>query len=452
MSSAAAEAQDFLAAHPCVEYLDAFIIDLCGRAIGKRFPRAQIEKLYKNGSQFCASTYLLDVNGNSADPMGYGFSDGDPDADIWPVPGTLQPAPWGAAKGAQCLLTLKEAGTDTPLWFEPRVVLSNVAAKLAEMKLTPVIAMELEFYLIDKERTEAGGPQPPIHPRTGQRSWAGNVYGLDELEDYDDLLTTITQVCKAQNIPASTAISEYGAGQFEINLEHVDDPLKAADDAAFLRRAILMAAREVGYDATFLSKPYADLAGSGMHIHVSMMDETGANIFDPARKDGDEKLGAAIAGLQATMAEAMGFFAPNINAFRRFVPDQFTPVTTDWGDNNRSMAFRIPASDGANRRVEQRVSGADANPYLALAAVLAGACHGLKHGLMPTEKASGNAGAEVDPTLPLRPWSALERLESGTALKPYFGEDFLKIYAAVKSAELEEFLSVTGSREFEWYL
>lgn len=452
MTTAPTEAQAFLAAHPHVEYLDAFVIDLCGRAIGKRFPREQIEKLYKNGSQFCASSYLLDVNGNSADPMGYGFSDGDPDADIWPVPGTLQPAPWGAQKGAQCLLRMNQAGTDTPVWFEPREVLRTVTAKLAELNLRPVIAMELEFYLIDKARTDEGAPQPPLHPRTGRRSWAGNVYGLDELEDYDDLLTTITQVCTAQSIPASTAISEYGAGQFEINLEHVDDPLKAADDAALLRRAILMAAREVGYDATFLSKPYADLAGSGMHIHVSLVDDTGANVFDPARGDGDGKLGAAIAGLQVTMAEAMGFFAPNINAFRRFVPDQFTPVTTDWGENNRSMAFRIPASDGANRRVEHRVAGADANPYLALAAVLAGMCHGLANGLMPTEKASGNAGAAMDPTLPVRPWSALDRLENAVNLKEYLGEDFLKVYAAVKTAELEEFLSVTTPREFEWYL
>lgn len=452
MSSTPQEAAEFLAAHPNVEYLDAFVIDLCGRAIGKRFPRGQIEKLYKSGSQFCASTYLLDVNGNSADPMGYGFSDGDPDADTWPVPGTLRPAPWGAGKGAQCLLTLKEAGSDEPVWFEPRVILANVAAKLAALKLTPVIAMELEFYLIDKARTEDGAAQPPLHPRTGQRSWTGNVYGLDELEDYDELLTTISSICQAQSIPASTAISEYGAGQFEINLEHGDDPLKAADDAAFLRRAILMAAREVGYDATFMSKPYADLAGSGMHIHVSLQDESGANIFDPARSDGDAKLKAAIAGLQVTMAEAMGIFAPNINAFRRFEPDQFTPVTTDWGDNNRSMAFRIPASDGANRRVEHRVSGAEANPYLALAAVLAGICHGLENDLAPTAKASGNAGAAVDPALPLRPWSALERLEGASALKPYLGEDFLKIYAAVKAAELEEFLSVTSAREFEWYL
>ncbi len=446
------EAQDFLSAHPNVEYLDAFIIDLCGRAIGKRFPRSQIEKLYKNGSQFCASTYLLDVNGNSADPMGYGFSDGDPDADIWPVPGTLKPAPWGAQKGAQCLLTLKEAGTEEPVWFEPRIILSKVAEKLADLKLTPVIAMELEFYLIDPARTETGAPQPPPHPRTGQRSWAGNVYGLDELEDYDTLLTTISNICEVQDIPASTAISEYGAGQFEINLEHGDDPLQAADDAAFLRRAILMAARQVGYDATFLSKPYADLAGSGMHIHLSLMDEAGANIFDPARADGDKNLGAVIAGLQATMAEAIGIFAPNINAFRRFVPDQFTPVTTDWGDNNRSMAFRIPASDGANRRVEHRVAGAEANPYLALAAVLAGAAHGLNAGLEPSAKASGNAGAAVDPSLPLRPWSALERLEGAEILKDYLGEDFLKIYAAVKSAELEEFLGEPSPREFEWYL
>lgn len=452
MTSLEDEARAFLNANPQVEYLDAFIIDLCGRAAGKRYPLDQIEKLFKNGSQLCASTSLLDVNGNSSDPLGYGFSDGDPDADSFPVPGTLCAAPWGEGKGAQCLMTLKDNGTDTPVWFEPRIVLQKVVTQFAELKLRPVVAIELEFYLLDPQRDEDGKSQPPVNPRGGRRSWSGNVFSFDELEDYAGFLTKISEICQVQNIPASTAISEYGAGQFEINLEHVDDPLDAADHAALLRRAVMMAARNTGFDATFLSKPYPDLAGSGMHIHLSIMDETGANIFDAARADGEQKLKNVGAGFQAVMPEAMGIFVPNLNAFRRFEPNQFTPVTKDWGDNNRSMAFRMLASDGKNKRIEHRVSGAEANPYLALAAVLAGAYHGLANGLEPTEIASGNAGASVDEDLPLRPWTALDKLEQTDVLKAYMGDEFLRAYAAVKRAELEDFLSEIMPREIEWYL
>ncbi|MEM7424516.1 MAG: glutamine synthetase family protein [Pseudomonadota bacterium] len=446
------EARAFLEANPGVEYLDAFIIDLCGRAVGKRHPAHQIEKLYSSGSQLCAGTYLLDVNGNTSDPLGYGFSDGDPDADSHPVPGTLCLAPWSQGKGAQCLLELKNEGTSDPVWFEPRAVLRSVVDGFAERGLTPVVAVELEFYLIDRERTENGAPQPPLNPRTGERSWKGNVFGLDELEDYRAFLTLMAEYCGAQNIPASTGISEYGPGQFEINLDHIDDPARAADQAACLRRTMTMAAREAGFDATFMSKPYPELAGSGMHIHMSILDGEGRNIFDPASEGGEGNLRNVIGGFQATMAEAFAIFAPNMNVFRRFEPDQFTPVTTDWGENNRSMAFRLPAADGPNRRVEHRVAGAEANPYLVLAAVLAGGLHGLENALEPTPMATGNAGAEVDETLPLKPWKAIEAIENAVILPQYLGEDYPRAYAAVKRGELDDFLSAITAREYEWYL
>ena len=446
------EARAFLEANPGIEYFDAFIIELGGRAVGKRHPVHQLEKLYKNGSQLCASTYLLDVNGNSADPLGYGFSDGDPDADSSPVPGTLCIEPWSEGKGAQCLLRLKDTGTDTPLWFEPRTVLSSVAEKFRAANLTPVVAVELEFYLIDAERTEDGGPQPPRNPRTGARGWKGNVFDLAELEDYKEFLSLIGEYCRAQNVPASTGISEYGPGQFEINLDHIDDPVRAADQAAFLRRIVQMAARQAGFDVTFMSKPYLDYAGSGMHLHMSVLDGEERNIFDPAGENGDANLRNVIGGFQATLAEAFAIFAPNPNVFRRFEPDQFTPVTADWGENNRSMAFRLPASDGANRRVEHRVAGGDANPYLVLASVLAGALHGLENKLEPTPMASGNAGAAVDENLPLKPWAAIDAIENASILPNYLGKDYPRTYAAVKRAELDDFLSAITSREYEWYL
>ncbi|MGI9484046.1 MAG: glutamine synthetase family protein, partial [Hyphomicrobiales bacterium] len=353
---------------------------------------------------------------------------------------------------AQCLLTLKSPSTGEPVWYEPRILLKKVAGCFEALGLKPVIAVELEFHLIDQARDSDGAPLPPINPRTGARSWHGKVFGLDVLEDFSAPLTAISDACAAQSIPATTALSEYGAGQFEVNLAHVDCPLIAADDAAYLRRAVQFACRQAGYDATFMSKPYPELSGSGMHIHLSLLDKDGANIFDPTVKNGNGAMGNAIAGMQETMGEAMAIFAPNFNSYRRFLPDQFVPVTKDWGANNRSMAFRIPTSDNANRRVEHRVAGAEANPYLVIAAVLAGVHHGLANKLEPTAESSGNAGAEVDETLPLKPWEAFDAFENAQTLGGYFGADFLTAYATVKRAEFDALMAKQFRREYEWYL
>ena len=247
-------------------------------------------------------------------------------------------------------------------------------------------------------------------------------------------------------------ISEYGAGQFEVNLQHQDDVLRACDHAALLRRAVVGVSRSLGYNASFMSKPFADQSGNGMHVHVSLIDEDGNNVFQADTEEGDRLLAQAVAGLQATMAEAMAIFAPNLNVYRRFKPDEFVPVTTDWGDNNRSVAFRIPPSDAANRRIEHRVSGAEANPYLVVAAILAGLHHGLAQKLDPGDKHNGNAGAEVDQNLPLSLWQALESIRNATVLPNYLGAEYLQIYADVKRAEFDAFMDGILLREYEWYL
>ena len=442
------EIASFLSQYPDTRYVDAFITDLAGRAMGKRFPISHLEKIFAGKSQLCAANTLLDITGNTSDPLGHGFSDGDPDANAFVIPGTLKPVPWATEPTAQCLLTLKDAASGKPVWFEPRVVLQRVLDRFAETGLSPVVAIELEFYLTDTNRDEAGWPQPPVNPRTGERAQLGKVFSFEELDDFGEFLKAVESACAAQGIPASTSLSEYGAGQFEINLEHSGDILKAGDDACLLKRAIVSMARQSGFDATFMSKPFADQAGDGMHVHVSLLDADGGNVF---AKD-DARLGNAVAGMQATMAEGMAIFAPHINAYRRFAPDQFVPVTTDWGENNRSVAFRMPASDDAARRIEHRVSGADANPYLVMAAVLAGMHHGLEQGLEPGKKHTGNAGASVDESLPLTMWQALDAFQAGEILPGYLGERYVAAYAQVKRAEFEDFMSVPSKREFDWYL
>ena len=278
------------------------------------------------------------------------------------------------------------------------------------------------------------------------------MLSLDKLDEFDDVLGAIEQACGMQNIPTTSMISEYGAGQFEVNLQHQDDPLLAADHAALLRRAVQGVSRARGFDASFMSKPFAEQSGSGLHLHLSLIDDEGNNICDPRQPHGDRYLAQAVAGLQATMVEAMAIFAPNLNVYRRFKPDEFVPVTTDWGDNNRSVAFRIPPSDAANRRIEHRVSGAEANPYLVVAAVLAGIHYGLSAKLEPGGKHTGNAGAEVDSRLPLTLWQALAAIRDAEILPAYLGADYLQIYADVKQAEFQAFMADIHPREYEWYL
>jgi glutamine synthetase len=448
--AAKSEVSTFLNDNPDITHLDAVLIDLCGNPYGKRLPRPHIEKLYETGTPVCAAMSLVDVQGDTADPMGYGFSDGDPDAIVRPVPGRLVRAPWAPGL-AQVLCEPENAATGEPFWYDPRTVLEGVVKRFAELKLTPVTAVELEFYFISAERGEDGAPLPSNSPRNGRAETAGKVLSLDKLDEFAPVIAAIEAACKLQNLPTSTMISEYGAGQFEINLEHCDDPVKACDDAALLRRCITSIARANGLDATFMSVPFPGQSGSGLHIHASLADGKG-NIFDPVRKDSDAKLSSAIAGLQAVHAEAMAIYAPNLNVYRRFVTDNFTPVTTDWGDNNRSVAFRIPSGPTSARRIEHRAAGAEANPYLVMAAVLAGLHHGLTHKLDAGQKATGNAGSAVDEKLPLTLWQSLDAIDAAKILPGYLGAGYCGMYAQVKQAEFAAFLETISHQEYVWYL
>ena len=189
-----------------------------------------------------------------------------------------------------------------------------------------------------------------------------------------------------------------------------------------------------------------------MHVHLSLLDGDGNNVFDSAMDNADQLLGHAVAGLQASLAESMAIFAPNLSVYRRFKPDEFVPVTKDWGENNRSVAFRIPPSDSRNRRIEHRVAGAEANPYLVIAAILSGVLHGLTRQLDPGDKHSGNAGSEVDNDLPRTLWQALERMQSASILEETIGGEYLAIYTTVKQAEFDAFMEGILDREYEWYL
>lgn len=445
------ELEQFLAEHPETEYVDAVFIDLCGFVRGKRYARAEAEKLFTSGLQIPYSIYLLDVTGANADPGGRGFSDGDPDGTALPLAGTLAPVPWSAPPGAQVLMTMLDQ-QGQPSMVDPRNVALHAAGHFEGLGLRAVTAFELEFYLIDRNRDAHGRPQPVVSPATGQREKSTQVYGIAELGAFSGFFRDVEAACLTQRVPATVATSEFAPAQYEINLRHLEPPITSADHCALLRNIVKCIARQHGADATFLSKPFLDETGNGMHVHLSLLNQDGRNVFDDGTPYGSELLRHAVGGLQQTMAEGMAIFAPNINSYRRFGPNLFVPVTRSWGFNNRSVAFRIPGGPGKDRRIEHRVAGAEANPYLVLAVVLAGAHHGIVNRIDPGPPSTGNAGAQTDPHLPLAWERAIERLERAEILPAYLGEEYIQLYCATKRKEMESFNAHISPLEYEWYL
>ncbi len=445
------EFEGFIAAHPEIQYLDAVIVDLCGILRGKRMGIGEAVKIFDSGMQIPQSVYLMDARGEMTDVFGHGHGDGDPDGTAWPIPGTIS-CVWGEEPARAQLLTTLRDETGAPFCGEPRAALELVLDRFAELKLTPVTALELEFYLLDVERDELGLPQPPRCPRNGARECEPSVYGIDDLDRYGDFLQALNNAAQAQNLPLTATSKEYAPGQFEANLRHQPNARHSADHVVFLKQAVKAAARATGFEATFMAKPYPNRSGSGLHAHVSVLDEAGRNIFDNASREGSDALRHAIGGLQALMPDSMALFAPNVNSYRRFQPDMFAPANRRWAVNNRSAGLRIPIGPGEARRIEHRVCGADANPYLTLAAVLAGVHHGLVEKLDPGAPALGNVSREPDPAIVLTLEDALAKLGQAKTLSSYLGAEMVSLYRETKRIEATRFRKIITAAEYDWYL
>ncbi|MDO8838467.1 MAG: glutamine synthetase family protein [Parvibaculum sp.] len=445
------EFNTFLAEYGEIDYLDAIFVDMCGTVRGKRFPSEEADKVFTDGVQMPQSLYFFDVTGVNEDVLGMGFSDGDPDAQSHPVAGSIVPVPWASMKQAQVLMTMVDED-GAPLLLEPRNVLANVVKKLDEIGLRAIAACEFEFYILDKDLDRKGRPQAPINPATGYRETANEVYGITELDGFMGLLKDIDEAAAAQGVPASGATAEFAPGQYEINLKHEDDVLRAGDHAIMLRHLVGAIARRHNFTSSFMAKPFVDQTGNGLHVHCSVVDRQGKNIFDDGTEDGSPMLRHAIGGLQDTLGDAMAFFAPNLNSYRRFGPNLFVPVNRTWGYNNRSVAFRVPNGSPESRRVEHRVSGADANPYLVLAAILAGIHHGIVNKIEPGEPAEGNACEIMDEGIPFFLPSALKRLRNSQVMRNYLGDRYVDVYAETKMLEYDKFQRAISPLEYDWYL
>ena len=436
----------FLERFPDTASVDLILPDLAGIARGKRLTADAFAAGLEGEFSFPSSLYGIDATGANVAASGLVWEQGDADRPCLIDPTTFAPVPWRAG-GSQVLGGLCEVDR-RPFFAAPRAVLQSVAERFQNLGLTPVTALELEFFLLTEQRAADGRPRPAQQDGCDVASAPGAVYGLDPLDACDGFLARLEGYCTSQELPAKSAVSEYAPAQFEINLGHVADPVRAADHAFLLKRAVKAAARAEGLQATFMAKPLADQAANGLHVHVSLRDERGNNRF--ARDQ--SALHHAIGGLQATMAEAMLLFAPNANSYRRLRPMSYAPTAPTWGHNNRTVALRVPSGAPAARRVEHRVAGADANPYLVLAAVLAGIHHGLEQRLDPGAPVTGNAYAEVPPSLPLSWEAAIAALAAAKVLPDYLGHPFCRLYRVCRAAERDRFDDMITPTEYAWYL
>jgi glutamine synthetase len=444
------EARTFLERHRDVEAVQLVITDASGVARGKNISREELESFYSIGRNVAGSILGLDITGEDVEETGLVWSAGDADQTCRPVPGTLGRATWLDRPTGQVLGTLYEIDGRSAK-ADPRHALARVVERLGSLGFTPVVAVELEFYLL--QRDGDGALQPARGLRSGQRGHRIDAYGLGRLDDMSPLFDELYAAARSLGLPVRTLMSEYAPGQFEITLEHRADALRAVDEAILFKRAVRGVAVRHGCIACFMAKPFAELSGSGMHLHASLADGQGRNAFAAGDPTGTPALRHAIGGLRETLADAMAVFAPNANSYRRFRALSYAPVAPTWGVNNRTVSLRVPAGPPASRHVEHRVAGADANPYLVAAVVLAGMLRGIERELDPGPPVEGNGYAQAAAgELPMLWSAALERAARSEFLADSLGREFLDVFLAVKRRECDRFAALVTDRDYEWYL
>jgi glutamine synthetase len=436
MASQHGQLQDFLQIYPDIELFEMILPDICGGLRGKWLTLDKLDKLLAAELKMPLSSLACDVWGRDAEAWVFGSGDGDGYCE--PDLRSLAVVPWHERPLAQVLISMREVG-GAPCNYDSRHIIQQLMARFGKLGLTPVVASEMEFYLLRDEQDSLGRPVHTQTDRVGGALAAGQTYSVDTLEDMSGLMHGIRDACIAQNLPIDTLIKEAAPSQYEINLYHSADALVAADHATLLKRAIKAVAKQQGLVATFMAKPFGNLAGNGMHVHCSLLDEGGNNAFADGTDQGNELLRQAVAGCLATMDESMLLFAPNLNSYRRFQRGSHAPMAPCWGYENRTVSVRIPADRAAATRIEHRVAGADANPYLVIAAILAGMLHGIENRLQAPPPLTGNAYDQLPPSLP-RHWpEALARFAASGFIRDNLGEDFQQVYTVLKQQELDEF-------------
>jgi glutamine synthetase len=443
-----APSADWLYDRPQIRTIRAAACDLNGVARGKRMPIPSAVKMLTDGTRFPFSALNVDIWGEDIEDSPLVFDSGDQDAILFPTERGFVPMPWLEAPSALLPIWMYHEN-GRPYEGDPRHALAFVQQRLSARGLTPVVAVELEFYLIDDSARRL---QVPISPRSGKRRNAAEVLSIRALDSFDTFFTDLYEACEVMDIPADTLISEAGLGQFEVNLVHQADALKAADDAWLFKTLVKGLARKHGFAASFMAKPYEDYSGNGMHAHFSMLDAAGNNIFDNGGPEGTEALHHAIGGCLAALSDSTLIYAPHLNSFERIVPGSHAPSAICWAYDNRTAAVRVPSGPPAARRIEHRVAGGDVNPYLALAAILGAALIGIEDSTVPPRRITGNAYDQDLPHIP-RDWgSAIDAFAQSTVIPRIFPQELIRNLVLTKRQELRDMDDLTKPEQVELYL
>jgi glutamine synthetase len=440
------EIQQFFRDHGISE-VEAIIPDMAGIARGKLMPA---EKFAEDaGMRLPESIFLQTVTGDYPSDTSSAMSPEEIDIVLKADPKTVRVVPWAAEPTAQVIHDCYYSD-GRRVTMAPRQLLQHVLELYAERGWQAVVAPELEFYLVEPNIDADYQLKPPIG-RSGRAEPGRQSYSIAAVNEFDPLFDDMYAFCEAQDIEIDTLIHEDGPAQMEINLLH-GDPQNLADQAFLFKRTAREAALRHKMYATFMAKPHAKEPGSAMHIHQSVIDtKTGANIFSNADGTPSPLFFSHIAGLQRYLPPAMSLFAPNVNSYRRIARYQLAPVNVQWGYDNRTAGLRVPVSEPDARRVENRLGGADANPYIAIAASLACGYLGMVQNLQPSDPITGSA-QDLPWDLPRSLDDALKRLKDCQPLVNLLGQPFVAAYTIVKQAEHEVFLQVISSWEREHLL
>ena len=428
-----------------IDEVEAIVPDIAGVARGKFFPAG---KFLKHNLRMPESIFIQGVTGD------YGEVDDDRfeiDQDLLLVPdfATMRSVPWATEPTASVIVDCYRQGM-VPLAHAPRQVLKRILKMYADKGWKPIIAPEVEFYLVQQNKDPDYPLEAPIG-RAGRKEGAGRSYSIDAVNEFDPIIEDIYDYCEAMEVDADSLSHEDGAGQLEVNSLH-GDPLELADQVFLFKRIAREAALKHGIFATFMAKPMEGEPGSALHLHQSVVDaKTGQNLF--VMPDGSDStlFRSFIGGLQRYVPEALIIFGPYVNSYRRFTRYLAAPINVHWGYDNRTVGLRVPNADPENRRVENRIPGADVNPYLAIATSLACGYMGMVEGLTPTEATAGSA-YHSEQGFARDLFAALDLMEACTPLHDILGHDFVELYCAIKRVEHETYFQVISPWEREHLL
>jgi glutamine synthetase len=428
-----------------LDEVECVIADLPGIARGKAVPASKWEK--QSHFHLPNSIFFQTITGEWGEAAGpEGFL--EPDMILRPDMSTATAAPWTKDGTLQVIHDAFDQ-KGRPVGCSPRNVLKRVCDLYKAEGWTPVVAPEMEFYLVGRN-VDPAKPIEPMMGRTGRPAAARQAYSMSAVDDYGPVIDDIYEYAEIQGIEIDGITQEGGAGQLEINLRH-GDPVKLADEVFFFKRLLREAALKHNCTATFMAKPIEGEPGSAMHVHHSVLDSKGRNIFTGPQGGETDDFFHFIGGLQEHMPSVIAVIAPYVNSFRRYVRDHAAPINLEWGRDNRTTGIRVPISPPEARRVENRLAGMDCNPYLCIAASLACGYLGMKKEIWPDKRFRGDAYNSED-EIPQGLYAALSLFDEAKEMHAVLGEEFARVYSIVKHAEYNEFLQVISPWEREHLL